>query len=134
MIARFVRAALLAAIIGVLTLGGCALDKTSIDDRIESFIADANAGRYSKLYEHLHSDCADRNLAKNAAFWDTTPFEAGSAPFSVTGTSDSTPTTGTFDSLDPGPPTDITFVLKEEDEDDWYILSISIPGLVFVLD
>ncbi len=135
MIARWRRVSVLAAAVVILVLSGCAIDKTSIEDRIATFIQDANAGRYSSLYKHLHSDCGDRNAAKNAIFWDTTPFKSADAPFTVTGVSDSSTTTGTFDSNGIGAPTAITFVMKEEDKDDWFILSISIPGLAgFLLD
>jgi hypothetical protein len=126
MIARWTRFALLAGSVVVLTLGGCALDKTDIQDRIAAFIEDANEGRHSSLYEHLHSDCGDRNAAKNATFWDDTPFDPDyktPTSFSLSGMTYGTTSSGMLNSSQPDDP--ITFVMKEEDEDDWYILSIS---------
>ena len=127
MIARLTGIALLAMAVAALMLGGCAMDKTSIEDRIGEFIADVNAGDYGNLYKHLHTDCADRNAAKAAAFWDpTTVFKAVNKPFSLSGMSFGTTSTGTLNSA-VGPDT-ITFVMKEEDPDDWFILSISVPS------
>ncbi len=123
MVARLTRIAALAAVVVAVMLGGCALDKTSVEDRIASFIEDANAGRYSSLYEHLHSDCTERNAARSASFWDNTPFDPDYRQFSLSGMSYGSTSTGQLNSSQPVD--SVTFVMKEEDDDDWYILSIS---------
>ena len=125
MVARLMRMALLATAVVVLALSGCALGKTSIRDRISMFIDDVNAGAYGSLYKHLHSDCAQRNAAKTATFWDATPFGSTHTPVSLSGMSYLSTSTGTFGDHDPlSAP--ITLVMKEEEADDWFILSISI--------
>jgi hypothetical protein len=125
MIPRLTRIALFVTAAVALTLGGCALDKTSIEDRIAEFIADANAGDYSNLYKHLHSDCSQRNAAKAPAFWDTTAFGPSQTPVSLSGMSYGTTSTGTINCAGAGAQS-ITFQMKEEESDDWFILSISV--------
>ncbi len=126
MISRLTRIALLAAAVAVLGLGGCALNKTSIEDRIGEFIADANAGDYSNLYKHLHTDCTQRNALKTASNWEPTAFGSTETPVSLAGMSfGDTSATGTYNGQTTSGQS-ITFTMKEEDKDDWFILSISV--------
>lgn len=122
MIVRLIRMAVAAAVVA-LAVAACALGKTSIEDRIASFIEDANAGKYSILYEHLHSDCTQRSAAKSASFWDNTPFDPDYRQFSLSGMSYGSTSTGQL--ISSQPVDSVTFVMKEEDADDWYILRIS---------
>ncbi len=130
MVARLTRIALLAAAVIVLALAGCALDKTSIQDRISMFISDANAGNYSVLYKHLHTDCTQREAAKSPLFWNTTAFGPTETPVTLS-VSYGTTTTGTIHcqvALDKA----ITFVMEEEETDNWFIRSIAVDTFLTI--
>ena len=135
MVARWTRIGVLAAVVVILGLGGCALKGTSIEDRVNDFIAELQAGSYSGLYKHLHEDCTERSAAvSGVTFWNTTPFNTTDAPFMFTSLSYGGSTTATFESDDVLTPTGITFEMQEEDSDDWFIRRILIPGLIFTLE
>jgi len=68
-------------------IAGCSggLLGVSIDERIDSFIADMDAaqtsGDYTQLYVHFHSDTEDRTEMADPdianTYWGTTPFGSG---------------------------------------------------------
>jgi hypothetical protein len=106
---------------------GCKEEGMSIDDRIKEFVGDLNDSNRNGIFkDHFHSDSTsydgDAALAE-----DNFPLLGGASYslISITG-SGSTRTVvinnGTSNATH-------TFTMQEEDEDDWYILSITGGGV-----
>lgn len=120
---RTIRVAFAAGIAAGL-LAGCNLNKASIEDRIDMFMDDVHAGAYSSLYTHMHDDLgAIKDVMRISTYWTATSFLTTST---LSGMSyGATTASGQFrDGLDVL--AGITFQMREDDPDDWYILSITI--------
>ena len=97
----------------------------SIDERIKAFVSELNDSNRDGLKEHLHNDCPIVNTA-NEGHWNSF-FDTSSGSFSLGSISDagSSKRNVIINSTDGSTTGDnYQFTMKEEDEDDWYILSI----------
>lgn len=99
------------------------LETTSISERIDQFESDLNNDRLS-AYQNLHPDNNDRDTgARTQAYWDN-QFPGGPYTINITGTVGSTVTTSVT-------PTTVAssaeFVMKEDGDDNWKILTIDFP-------
>jgi ABC-type Fe3+-hydroxamate transport system substrate-binding protein len=99
------------------------LETTSISERIDQLESDLNNDRLS-AYQNLHPDNNDRNLgARTEAYWNNV-FPGGPYTLTITSTVGSTVTTSVS-------PTTVAssaeFVMKEDGEDNWKILTIDFP-------
>ena len=110
-------------------LAGCKLNKTSIEDRVDGFIADLNNGDYASLYKNFHENSKTNSVARSPSFWDGTAFASGNGPFTWSSIAYGDPTSALFTSGGGASNEAASFDMKEEDKDDWYILSLSIPSL-----
>ena len=128
MMKRTGRMVLATAVVALaLVMSGCNLNKTSIEDRIDMFISDVQAGSYGSMYEHFHEDSTTYTVARTdgVTFWDTTSFSAADGTKTFSGLSYGDPTIGTYLASGIGTDTGITFDMREEDKDDWFIRSIT---------
>ena len=127
-------------LISVLVFSGCSgVSDVSISERLNRFIADANAGNYSTMFENLHPDSGSYNQAKDPAFWENY-FPSGQvyslSNIAISGES----ATANINSSGPDYSGEsLTFQFKNDpesgglfggDSDNWKILSIS--GVVSV--
>ncbi len=122
---RLAGSLLLAAL--VVSLGSCALNKVSIEQRITDFLSDLNTdtGR-TVIYKNLHPDIQAAWRDPNA--WLTTSFDAANRPFAFpTMTYGSSSASGTV-TYAPSFSYPIAFTMKEDNPDEWFILSISVNG------
>ena len=109
----------------VFFLTGCAEEDTmSINDRIREFVSDLNLSNRDGIKEHLHSDCSVSNSA-NEAYWESkfTKTPPSYSVGSITETGSKTRNVVINGGVALG--NTFSFTMKEEDSDDWYILSIS---------
>ena len=106
---------------------GCAVGGMGINDRIREFVSDLNKTNRDSIKEHLHSDCSVSNSA-NEEYWDEKFDNDGVQNYSVGSITETGSKTRAVKILGGMYDADtFTFTMKEEDEDDWYILSISGP-------
>ena len=109
----------------LIAVAGCDFFGVSIRDRIDQFMSDVNASRFSSLKEHLHSE-ATQDESADAEFWGIWFPEPGTYTVTELSTVGST-ATGVMES-----PNDlqwngatITFTMREETPGVWKILSIA---------
>ncbi|TVR55098.1 MAG: hypothetical protein EA426_15855, partial [Spirochaetaceae bacterium] len=108
----------------LIVVAGCDFFGVSIRDRIDQFMGDVNAGRFSDLKEHLNSG-ADNYGNADAAFWATYFDEAETYTLNDLTITGST-ATGVMESSDPSWDTlSVTFSMREETPGVWKILSIT---------
>ncbi len=129
------KAAVILIILGFacLVLNSCKEDTSmTIDERIKAFASGLNDSVRNDLKEHFHSDSNPSTF--NEAYWETKFPNDGGQVYSrgtITNTGSNTRdvkiTGGTYDSGDT-----FSFTMKEEDEDDWYILRIDLNGGTFI--
>ncbi|MBI9099925.1 MAG: hypothetical protein JEY91_15700 [Spirochaetaceae bacterium] len=126
------------SIIIIVLLSGCNLftDPVSPADRLSLFETDLNSDSRDTIYENFHSSAAMYNQIKTSTWWNN-QFSTDNKPFSfnvsmsaavggiITGTG-----TLTYNSLD----FDITMTFKEEDEDVWYIFTLTLVNPLDVND
>ena len=115
-------------------LTGCAEEDSgmSIDERIEEFVSELNDTTRNSLKDHFHSDCAASSSSE--AYWETKFANDSGQTYSqgaITSTGSTTRDVkiigGLYDATDT-----FSFTMKEEDEDDWYILDIDLNSSDFV--
>ena len=109
-------------------LASCAIETTSIEDRIAAFLNDLNndADR-NDIWENLHDDID--NAWKSSTPWETSAFAYANAPFALTAMSyGDNFAQGTINYGGVLSDT-IYFAMKEEEDDDWYIYRIDIGGV-----
>lgn len=127
-----IRLLILASLL-VLLFAGCDLfgDKVSIRDRISRFQSDLNNNR-ANAYTHLHKDSVDKPALRDGTTgWPAVGFSTGTHTIAITGVSGSN-ATGTIEGGVYLAPTPISFGMKEEGKDNWYIRTITIDGTLRV--
>ena len=116
----------------IIALSGCKEDTVGINERIEMFVSELNDTTRNSLKDHFHSD----NTASTGSesYWDTKFNNNSGQSYSLGSISSTGATTrnvkiigGIFDATDT-----FNFTMKEESEDDWYILDIDLDGSDFV--
>ena len=131
---------LIAAVAGtVFFSAGCAFfnkpDPVTITERITLFTEALNLEDRTNLYTHFHEDTQNRQQIASSTVVETGPLAYANQPFVIAVTSQGTETdTGevtveaTFvnANLTAAAPGSITFVMKELEENVWYILSLTI--------
>lgn len=118
-------------LIFMLTLGSCEMFinwfGTSIESRVEAFNDDLSAGRYSQLYEHFHSDTADRTDMKNdpTTFWNNTFVGPDNAPAKIVSYSSGDTVTGQIENIN----TSRSFSMQmKKDGMEYFIRTLEITG------
>ena len=121
--------AVILLVISSFSLIGCKEEGMSIDDRINAFVSDLNDSTRNGIFkEHFHSDSEVYSTGSEGTIEPVFPNDS-SESYSQTSISGSGSSRSVYidcagdDSVDGT----YTFSMKEEDEDDWYILSIN-PG------
>lgn len=120
--------------ITIVVFVGCPVDEddsVSIDERIDSFMSDVNAGRFGELQKHIHPDADQYQQSASADTWSPSPFSSGQTYTLGTKTrTDNTVTTtmtgGVFNEET------TTFGMKEDGSKVWKIRSLTI-GSSFTL-
>ena len=124
---------LIVASVIVALFAGCDLfgDKVSIRDRISRFQSDLNNNR-ANAYTHLHKDSVDKPALRDGTTgWPAAGFAAGTHTITITGVTGST-ASGTIVGGLYAAPTSISFGMKEEGRDNWYIRTITIDNTLRV--
>ncbi|MFP4152466.1 MAG: hypothetical protein ACLFSV_06440 [Alkalispirochaeta sp.] len=100
-------------------------DSVSIPERINAFIADANAGNYSSMYTHTHPTADKYNASKDGNFWsddfDDSDHQLGTLNISGTVVTASITSSVTYSSDD-----SIRFTMLEDGSDVWMIDKLEI--------
>jgi hypothetical protein len=114
----------LLALAAAVFVTGCNLNQVSISDRIDMFMDDVNSNR-GQMYTHLHEDVGDRNLAKKDTYWTPgTPFSATYGTSQSLTNQNKSGDTLTADIVNASGDS-VTFEMKEQDPDEWYIRRIT---------
>jgi hypothetical protein len=108
----------------ILLLSACEeLTQVSVDERINMFFNDLNAGNTSTIRGDHISPNSSGYLTVDADYWDTSVWAPANRPFTVTTSNIPDTTTVTF-SVTSGGPTSFTFYMEEVDEDFWQIKGV----------
>ena len=123
---------LLSAVSFLFLLTGCEEDSgMSIEDRIKAFVSDLNDSSRNGIFkEHFHPDSTSYTNGSEATIEPVFPNDGGETytQTSISG-SGSSRTVYIDCTGDDGVDGNYTFTMKEDGEDDWYILSINPGGL-----
>lgn len=111
----------------LVAVAGCDFFGVTIRDRVDQFMSDVNAGRFSDLKQHLHPD-AESYATADALYWQDyfqtsetyTLNDLSIGASSATGVMESTD--ATWNTLS------VTFSMQEETPGVWKILSITRQG------
>jgi hypothetical protein len=128
MVRLFAYIVIAVAAIGLMT--GCPQpeedDSVSIDERIDAFIADANAGNYDTMYTNMHPTAAQYNQAKAASYWSQS-FQDSDHTLGTLNIS-GTIVTSTISSTTYGSNKPIRFTMLEDGSDVWMIKKLEIDA------